>query len=116
MQSWLTKHLVFSILKQFYDAHVHANGAFAALTDFKMLVGKAKTQSRFELQRAIHTRHGAKLLVSATAMKAHCNRHFGEEREGGEEGGNDEMVMHGVQMITMSGCKKLKKQTSWRRD
>ena len=53
MQNWLEKHPVFcSIMKQLHDEHEHPVDDFAALADFKLLVGKARTRARQELLRS----------------------------------------------------------------
>ena len=55
---------------------MYPDEAFAALADFKLTLGTAKTRARQELLRATLSSHGATLFfsIAAIAMRAFRNR------------------------------------------
>ena len=64
------KHLVLcTILKQISDDHQYSDEPFAALADFKLIIGKAGKRTRHELLRNTPDSLGAKLLIAATSMR-----------------------------------------------
>ena len=55
----------------------HPDEPFAALAHFKEIIEKARKQAHQELLRNTPDSLGAKLLIAATALRAHRNRHPG---------------------------------------
>ena len=74
----MSKHLIFcNTLKQISDCHRYSDDPFAALADFKVILEKARKQTKLELLRNTPGSLGAKLLTASTALRAHRNRHLG---------------------------------------
>ena len=74
----MTKHPVFCfILRKISEDHQHPNDPFAALADFKAILGRARNQAHHELIRNTPGFLGAKLLIASAALRAYRNRHLG---------------------------------------
>ena len=69
--SWMSKHPFFcSILQQLHDDHRFSTDPFCALAEFKVLLHKAKKNTKRELSRQTPDCIGAKLLIASTALRA----------------------------------------------